>query len=58
MHEKHDFTKRIIAVNRVEYEDHKIKAVVTTDHFGRVTTKPYTFSLEDWAEIVERGWIE
>lgn len=51
-------TRAVIqVVNSVEYEDGNIKAVVTTSHYGRVTTKPYKFSLEEWAEIIERGYI-
>lgn len=50
--------QKILAVNSVDYVDGFIKAVVTTSHLGRVTTRPYTFKLDDWGEIIERGWIE
>lgn len=50
--------EKILAVNKVEYEGGRIKAVVTTKHFNRVATRPYEFNLMDWAKIVERGWIE
>lgn len=49
---------KIVAVNQVDYDNGLIKAVVTTSHFGRVTTKPYSFTLAEWGEIVERGYIE
>lgn len=49
---------KILAVNKVELHDKTIKAVVTTSHFNRVTTKPYKFNLLDWAMILERGYIE
>lgn len=53
-----DLLVKIVTVNKVEYEDHKINAVVTTNHCGRVTTKPYEFELSEWAKIIERGWVE
>jgi len=60
MHDKiknleHEAVAKIIKVHSV---DGRIKAIITTTHFGRVTRKPYEFSLDEWAEIIERGWIE
>lgn len=53
-----DVKVKIIIVNKVEYENGMIKAIITTSQFNRVTTKPYEFNLTEWAEIIERGWIE
>lgn len=49
---------KIIHVHDVTDHDGRIKVIVTTSHFGRLTMKPYNFSLLEWTEIVERGWIE
>jgi len=49
---------RILHVHSVDVVDGRIKAIITTTHFGRVTRKPYEFSLDEWATIIERGWIE
>ena len=53
-----DFYLKIIKVRKVELQGKTVKAVVTTSHFGRVTTRPYEFTLAEWGKIVERGWIE
>jgi len=52
------FGKYIIKnIQKVEYENGIIKAVITTSYHGRITTKPYEFTLFEWAEIIERGYI-
>lgn len=53
-----EFNHKIIQINSVEYVDNQIKAVVTTNHLGRITTKPYSFSLDEWARVVESKRIE
>lgn len=49
---------KIIQVNSVLENKGTIHATITTKQFDRITIKPYTFTLFDWAEIIERGWIE
>lgn len=54
-----DFDKHIIvAVHNVLPHKNTIKAVITTSHFDRLTTKPYEIAVLDWQEIILRGWIE
>ena len=49
---------KIVAVHEVLPLERKVKAVITTSHFGRLTTKPYEIDVLDWEEIIFRGWIE
>jgi len=49
---------KIVAVHEVLPLERKVKAVITTSHFGRLTTKPYEIDVLDWEEIILRGWIE
>lgn len=49
---------KIVAVHSVLPLDRKVKAVITTSHFGRLTTKPYEIDILDWQDIILRGWIE
>ena len=49
---------KIVAVHSVLPLDRKVKAVITTSHFGRLTTKPYEISKIEWNDIILRGWIE
>jgi len=49
---------KIVAVHSVLPLDRKVKAVITTSHFGRLTTKPYEISKMEWEKIILRGWIE
>ncbi len=61
MHNTHfliDSRVKILAVNSVSFDNGTITATITTKQFNRVTIKPYQFDLFDWAEIVQRGWIE
>ncbi len=58
----HDFLEqsklKIVAIHDVLPLDRKVKAVITTSHFGRLTTKPYEIDVLDWQDIILRGWIE
>jgi len=38
-----EFNHKIVQINSVEYVGNQIKAVITTNHLGRITTKPYSF---------------
>lgn len=49
---------KIVAVHSVLPLDRKVKAVITTSHFGRLTTKPYEICKTEWESIILRGWIE
>lgn len=59
---KNDFEEvsklKIVAIHDVLPLDRKVKARITTSHFGRLTTKPYEICKHEWQEIVLRGWIE
>lgn len=61
MHEN-DFLEKskvkIVAIHSVLPLERKVKAVITTSHFGRLTTKPYEISKMEWSDIILRGWIE
>lgn len=50
--------QKIVSVHSSELEGNTIHAVITTEHYGRRVQKPYAFELNDWAEIIERGYIE
>ncbi len=49
---------KIVAVHSVLPLDRKVKAVITTSHFGRLTTKPYEIDVFEWHKIILRGWID
>lgn len=53
-----EFTHKIISVNSVSLIDGYIHAIITTNFLGRITTKPYSFSLSEWGQIVESKRIE
>ncbi len=61
MHEN-DFLEqskvKIVAIHSVLPQERKIKAVITTSHFGRLTTKPYEISKMEWEKMILRGYIE
>jgi len=48
---------RIAQVNSVSLVDNKIHAVITTKQFGQYKTKPYEFGIEEFGEIIERGYV-
>ena len=49
---------KIVAIHDVLPLDRKVKAVITTSHFGRQTTKSYEISKFEWENIILRGYIE
>ena len=49
---------KIVAIHDVLPLKRKVRARITTSHFGRLTTKPYEICKTEWNEIVLRGWIE
>ena len=49
---------KIVAVHDVLPLDNRVRAVITTSHFGRRTKKTYEINNTEWAEIILRGWIE
>jgi len=49
---------KIVAIHDVLPLDRNIKAVITTSHFGRLTTKPYEICKTEWKDIILRGYIE
>ena len=53
-----EFTHKIIQINKVELIDSRIHATITTSFLGRITTKPYSFTLDEWAQVVESKRIE
>ena len=53
-----EFTHKIIQINKVELIDGYIYATITTNYLGRITTKPYSFSLSEWGRVVESKRIE
>ena len=61
MHEN-DFLEKskvkIVAIHSVLPLDRKVKAVITTSHFGRLTTKPYEIKKTEWNNLILRGYIE
>lgn len=50
--------QKIVSVHSVEENQGTIYAVITTEHYGRRVQKPYAFELNEWAEIIERGYID
>ena len=48
----------IVNVDSVKEIDGHIKAIVTTSQFGVLKTKPYKYTLKEWAVIMERGYID
>ena len=49
---------KIVAIHDVLPLDRKVRAVITTNHFGRLTKKTYEICNTEWNDIVLRGWIE
>lgn len=49
---------KIVAIHDVLPLERKVRATITTSHFGRLTTKPYEICTTEWNEIILRGWIE
>ena len=49
---------KIVAIHDVLPLDRKVKAVITTSHFGRLTKKTYEIDVLEWQDIILRGWIE
>ena len=58
----HDFLEqsklKIVAIHDVLPLDRKVRAIITTSHFGRLTKKTYEICNTEWNDIVLRGWIE
>ena len=56
-----DFTElsrhKIISIESVVFKDNVVKAILTTSHFNRVTTKPYWFSYKDYLKTIEKMYI-
>lgn len=56
-----DFTElsrhKIISIESVVFKDNVVKAIITTSHFNRVTTKPYWFNYSDYLQTIERMYI-
>ena len=56
-----DFTElsrhKIISIDSVVFKNNVVKAVLTTSHFNRVTTKPYWFSYKDYLKTIEKMYI-
>lgn len=59
---KNDFLEqsklKIVAIHDVLPLDRKVRAVITTSHFGRLTKKTYEIDVLDWQKVILRGWIE
>ena len=49
---------KIVAIHDVLPLDRKVRAVITTSHFGRLTKKTYEIDVLDWQKVILRGWIE
>ena len=60
MHEidHNEFSHTIVKINEMKHKSNKVYAVITTNFLGRVTTKPYSFSSSEWAEITKKGRID
>ena len=56
-----DFTElsrhKIISIDSVVFKNNVVKAILTTSHFNRVTTKPYWFSYKDYLKTIEKMYI-
>jgi len=61
---KNDFIneskQRIVTINSVTTDDDglTIRAIMTVSQFGRITQKPYTFTLDEWSNIINKRCIE
>lgn len=53
-----DFEHKVLKIHSVDCIGDHIHAVITTNFLGRVTTKPYSFRLDEWAEVVEKERVE
>ena len=49
---------KIVAIHDALPLDRKVRAIITTSHFGRLTKKTYEIDNTEWNDIVLRGWIE
>ena len=61
MHEN-DFLEqsklKIVAIHDVLPLDRKVRAIITTSHFGRLTKKTYEIDNTKWRKMILRGYIE
>ena len=49
---------KIVAIHDVLPLDRKVRAIITTSHFGRLTKKTYEICNTEWNDTVLRGYIE
>ena len=48
---------KILTIESVVFKDNVVKAILTTSHFNRVTTKPFWFSYKDYLKTIEKMYI-
>ena len=48
---------KILTIESVVFKNNVVKAVLTTTHFRRVTTKPYWFNYVDYLKVIEQMYI-
>lgn len=53
----HRARHKIIAVTQSDWVDGKIHARIITEQFGVRKEKPYEFDVEEYGEIIERGYV-
>jgi len=48
---------KIISIESVVFKDNVVKAILTTSHFNRVTTKHYWFNYSDYTKVIENMYV-